>query len=70
MIKLFQEYEQLIENKNNSKISFKHNLRDEEILDKLKILLNYIKEHKNEINQKEFLEPLISDYNKILEKEE
>ena len=68
MINLFQEYASLIENKNNSKLSLKHNFKDEEIFDKLEILLAYLKEHKNEINQKEFLEPLISDYNKILEK--
>ena len=40
------------------------------IFEKLQILLVYLKENKEEINQKKFLEPLISEYNKILEKEE
>ena len=71
MIKLFHEYSKLIENKyNNSKLLSKHNFKDKEIFDKLEILLAYLKEHKDEINQQKFLEPLISDYNKILEKEE
>ena len=71
MIKLFNEYTKLIENKNNNfKLLSKHNFKDEEIFDKLQILLAYLKEHKEEINQQKFLEPLISDYNKILEKEE
>ena len=70
MINLFQEYALLIENKNSSKLLLKHNFKNEEIFDKLQILLAYLKENKNEINQKKFLEPLISDYNKILEKAE
>ena len=71
MIKLFQYYAECIENKNiNNKLSSKHNFTDKEIFDKLQILLVYLKEHKEELNQKQFLGPLISDYNKILEKEE
>ena len=71
MIKLFQEYAKFIEDKNNnSKLLSKHIFTDEEIFEKLQILLSYLKEHKQELDQKEFLEPLISDYNKILEKEE
>ena len=71
MIKLFNEYSKFIENKNNnSNLLSKHNFKDEEIFDKLQILLSYLKEHKEEINQQKFLEPLILDYDKILEKEE
>ena len=72
MINLFKEYSECIENrkKNNLKLSSKHNFTDEEIYDKMQILLAYLKEHKEEINHQKFLEPLIIDYNKILEKEE
>ena len=56
MIKLFNEYTKLIENKNNNfKLLSKHNFKDEEIFDKLQILLAYLKEHKEEINQQKFL---------------
>ena len=72
MINLFKEYSECIENRkiNNLKLSSKHNFTDEEIYDKMQILLAYLKEHKEEINHQKFLEPLIIDYNKILEKEE
>ena len=72
MINLFNEYAEYIENRkiNNLKLSSKHNFTDEEIYDKMQILLAYLKEHKEEINHQKFLEPLIIDYNKILEKEE
>lgn len=71
MIKMFQYYAKFVENKsNNSKLLSKHNFTDEEIFEKLQILLVYLKENKEQINQKKFLEPLISEYNKILEKEE
>ena len=72
MINLFKEYSECIENRkiNNLKLSLKHNFTDEEIYDKMQILLAYLKEHKEEINHQKFLEPLIIDYNKILEKEE
>ena len=72
MINLFKEYSECIENRkiNNLKLSSKHNFTDEEIYDKMQILLAYLKEHKEDINHQKFLEPLIIDYNKILEKEE
>ena len=73
MINLFKEYSECIENRkinNNLKLSSKHNFTDEEIYDKMQILLAYLKEHKEKINHQKFLEPLIIDYNKILEKEE
>ena len=54
----------------NLKLSSKHNFTDGEIFDKMEILLTYLKEHKEVNNQQKFLEPLIIDYNKILEKEE
>ena len=69
MIKMFHEYADCIGNKNSSKLLSKHNFKDEEIFDKLQILLAYLKENKGQIDQKKFLEPLISHYNKILEKE-
>ncbi len=71
MIKSFKEYAEYIENKkNNLNLSSSHNFTDEEIFDRLHVLLIYLKEHKQDIDQKQFLEPLISNYNKILEKEE
>ena len=72
MINLFNEYAENVENRkiNNLKLSSKHNFTDGEIFDKMEILLTYLKEHKEVINQQKFLEPLIIDYNKILEKEE
>ena len=72
MINLFNEYAENVENRkiNNLKLSSKHNFTDGEIFDKMEILLAYLKEHKEVINQQKFLEPLIIDYNKILEKEE
>ena len=73
MINFFNEYAEYVENRkinNNLKLSSKHNFTDGEIFDKMEILLTYLKEHKEVINQQKFLEPLIIDYNKILEKEE
>ena len=72
MINLFNGYAEYVENRkiNNLKLSSKHNFTDGEIFDKMEILLTYLKEHKEVINQQKFLEPLIIDYNKILEKEE
>ena len=72
MINLFHEYAEYVENRkiNNLKLSSKHNFTDDEIYDKMQILLTYLKENKEDINHKTFLEPLIIDYNKILEKEE
>ena len=71
MIKSFNEYANYIENKNNNlKLSSSHSFTDEEIYNRLHVLLLYLKEHKQEISKKKFFEPLILDYNKILEKEE
>ena len=72
MINLFEEYAEYVENRkiNNLRLSSKHNFTDGEIFDKMQILLAYLKENKEDINHQKFLEPLILDYNKILEKEE
>ena len=54
----------------NNNLNSKHIFTDNEILDKLYMLLSYLKENKEQINQKKFLQPLILDYNKIIEEEE
>ena len=51
-------------------LNSKHYFTDKEIFEKLQILLAYIKENKNTINAKEFLKPLLLDYNKIMQKVE
>jgi hypothetical protein len=61
----------LNENKfKNKNIRTKHTFTDIEIFDKLQILLAYLKENKSDIDHKKFLQPLIIDYNKVIEKEE
>ena len=54
----------------NKNIKSKHIFTDNEIFDKLYMLLSYLKENKEEINKIKFLQPLILDYNKIIEEEE
>ena len=51
-------------------LNSKHTFTDKEIYEKLQILLAYVKENKNTINAKEFLKPLLLDYNKIIQKVE
>ena len=63
-VKLSKQFQK--ENNLNSK----HYFTDKEIFEKLQILLAYIKENKNTINAKEFLKPLLLDYNKIMQKVE
>ena len=54
----------------NKNIKSKHIFTDNEILEKLYMLISYLKENKQQIDQKKFLQPLILDYNKITEEEE
>ncbi len=54
----------------NKNIRTKHAFTDIEIFDKLQILLAYLKENKSDIDHKKFLQPLIIDYNRVMEKEE
>ena len=58
------------ESYDNNKLKSKHFFTDNEIFEKLQILLTYLKQNKIKIDQKQFLSPLLPDYNKILEKEE
>ena len=54
----------------NKNLNSKHIFTDNEIFDKLHMLLTYLKENKDQIDQTKFLQPLILDYNKIIEEEE
>ena len=54
----------------NNKLKSKHFFTDNEIFEKLQILLTYLKQNKINIDQKQFLSPLLLDYNKVIEREE
>lgn len=54
----------------NKNLRSKHIFTDIEIFEKLQILLAYLKESKEKIDQKKFLQLLLLDYNKVIEKEE
>ena len=54
----------------NNKLKSKHFFTDNEIFEKLQILLTYLKQNKVNIDQKQFLSPLLLDYNKVIEREE
>ena len=56
-------------NKNNLKAKY-HSFTDNEIFEKMQLLLAYLKKNKINIDQKQFLQPLLIDYNKVIEKEE
>ena len=58
------------ESNTTNKLKSKHFFTDNEIFEKLQILLTYLKQNKIKIDQKKFLSPLLPDYNKVIEKEE
>ena len=85
MVNLYQEYANYIQGKNNkniNKINYKferntknnlkskHSFNDNEIFEKMQLLLAYLKQSKINIDQKQFLQPLLLDYKKVIEKEE
>ena len=53
-----------------NKLRSKHFFTDNEIFEKLQILLAYLKQNNIKIDQKQFLRPLLLDYNKVIEREE
>jgi hypothetical protein len=64
-----RNYKKFLSNTENN-LRSKHNFTDIEIFEKLQILLTFLKKNKTNIDQKKFLEPLLLDYNKVIEKEE
>ena len=82
---LYHEYLKYVQNKKNknkkngknifelnekNKLRSKHFFTDNEIFEKLQILLAYLKQNNIKIDQKQFLKPLLLDYNKVIEREE
>ena len=53
-----------------NKLRSKHFFTDKEIFERLQILLAYLKQNNIKIDQKQFLKPLLLDYNKVIEREE
>ena len=85
MINLYQEYSNYIQDKKNinkkskekfernndkNKLKSKHFFTDKEIFEKLEILLTYLKINKIKVDHKQFLRPLLLDYNKVIERED
>ena len=68
--KNYNNYKKFILNEDNNKLRSKHTFTDKEIFEKLQILLTYLKKSKINLDQKKFLQPLLLDYNKVIEKEE
>ena len=68
--KINKKYQKFLTTEENNKLRSKHNFTDIEIFEKLQILLTYLKKNKTNIDQKKFLQPLLLDYNKVIEKEE